>query len=194
MSAAVLLADFEHLRHDWGWFLVLGILLIILGCVALAFTPAATLATILVLGWIIAASGIIECIGAFRARRSRGVFLHLLAGALGIALGLLIVTHPLAGAMAWTLLFAAYCTVIGAFRIASALAVRYRSWGWALFDGVVTLVLGIMLWAQWPVSALWFLGLALGVALLLRGWSTVMFAFAVRNLADIATVPLRRVA
>jgi uncharacterized membrane protein HdeD (DUF308 family) len=92
------------------------------------------------------------------------------------------VTHPVAGALAWTLLFAAYFTVIGIFRTIAAIQLKYQSWGWAVFDGIVTLVLGLLLWAEWPASAIWFLGFALGITLILRGWAMVMFALAVRAL------------
>ena len=64
--------------------------------------------------------------------------------------------------------------------------------GWAVFDGVLTLILGVLLWAEWPVSAIWFVGLALGITLILRGWTTIMFALAIRALTD--TVPISRVA
>jgi uncharacterized membrane protein HdeD (DUF308 family) len=192
MSPRVLLTDFEHLRNHWGWFLVFGILLVVLGITALAYTSAATIGTVLVLGWLMVFSGIVEAIHAFQARRWGGVFLHLAGGVLGILIGLIVVTHPLAGALAWTLLFAAFFTVIGLFRLVAAIWLRYRSWGWAVFDGIVTVVLGTLLWAGMPWSGFWFLGFALGLALLLRGWSTIMFSVAVRAISQ--PVPLRPVA
>jgi uncharacterized membrane protein HdeD (DUF308 family) len=99
-----------------------------------------------------------------------------------VLIGLLIVTHPIAGALAWTLLFASFFTVIGIFRIIAALRLKFAHWGWAVFDGAITLALGILVWAQWPWSGLWFLGIALGVTLMLRGWSYVMLALAVRSI------------
>lgn len=186
------LAGLEDLNKSWGWFLATGIVLIALGIAALAYIPLATLGGVILLGWLLAASGVLEAIYAFHARGWGGMFLHLLGAVLGILVGLLVVTHPVAGALAWTLLFAAYFTVIGLFRTIAAVHLRFRSWGWAAFDGIVTLVLGVLLWAEWPFSALWFLGLSLGVAFILRGWSTVMFAVAVRALTQ--QLPIRRVA
>jgi len=185
-------ADVEHLGQRWRWFLVLGILLIVLGIIALVYTPAATLASVLVLGWLMFFSGIVEAVHAFHARGWGGVLLHVAGGALGILIGLLVVTHPVAGALAWTLLFASFLTVIGMFRLIGAIWLRHRSWGWAVFDATVTLVLGLLLWAGLPWSGLWFLGFALGIALLLRGWTTVMFAFAVKRISTAA--PIRRIA
>ena len=120
--------------------------------------------------------------------RMGGVLLHVAGAALGILVGLLVVTDPLSGALAFTLLFACFFTVIGLFRLIAAISLRYRSWGWAVFDGLVTLALGVVLWAGMPWSGLWFLGLALGIALLLRGWSDIMFAFAVRSIGHIVAL------
>jgi uncharacterized membrane protein HdeD (DUF308 family) len=162
--------------------MTLGILMVILGTIALIIMPAATIGTVLVLGWLLVVSGIIEAIHAFRVRRWGGIFLHLVGGILGVLVGLLIVTHPVAGALAWTLLFSSFFTVIGLFRLIAALRLRFPNWGWAVFDGSITLLLGILLWVQWPWSGLWFLGFAVGFSLLLRGWSYVMFAIALRTL------------
>jgi len=179
MSTNALFADFERLHRRWGWFLGLGILLIVLGIIALVYTAAATLATLLVLGWLMFFSGIVEAVHAIHARGWRGVLLHVAGGALGVVTGLLVVTHPVADAVALTLLFASFLTVIGTFRLIAAIWLRYRSWGWSFFDGVITLVLGLLLWAGMPWSGFWFLGLALGIALIMRGWSSIMFSFAV---------------
>jgi uncharacterized membrane protein HdeD (DUF308 family) len=182
MTTEVLFLGVDNVRHKWGWLLALGIIMIFLGTVALFIAPAATIGTVLVLGWLVVISGIMEAIQAFRVRKWGGIFLHLIGGILGVLVGLLVVTHPVAGAMAWTLLFASFFTVIGVFRLMAAIRLKFPNWGWAAFDGGITLLLGILLWADWPWSGFWFLGFAVGVSLLLRGWSYVMFAIAVRTL------------
>ena len=182
MLATLFLSAFEDLRHKWGWFLTLGIIMLLLGTVAFIITPAATIGTVLVLGWLIVISGVVEAIHAFRMRKWGGIFLHFVGGILGVLIGLLIVTHPVAGALAWTLLFASFFTVIGIFRTVAAIQLKFPNWGWAVFDGVVTLGLGILLWAEWPWSGFWFMGVAVGVSLILRGWAYVMFAFALHSL------------
>lgn len=192
MAASILFIELRDLRHKWGWFLALGIILIVLGVMALIVIPAATIATVMILGWLMAFSGVIEAVHAFQLRGWGGMFLHLIAGIAGVLIGLLIVTHPVAGALAWTLLFAAFFTVIGLFRLIAAARLKFPNWGWAAFDGAITTLLGISLWAAWPWSGLWFLGLAVGISLILRGWSHVMLAFAVRSLG--AGPGLRRVA
>ncbi len=180
MTAIVPMADLDHLRDRWGLLLVLGIVMIALGIAALILAPFATLGTVFVLGWLITISGIVEAIQAFHVRRWSGVFLHVAGGVLGVLLGLLIVTHPASGALLLTMLLAAYLAVIGLFRAIAALYLRHRSWGWAVLDGIATLILGLLLWMAWPLSAFWFLGFAVGIALLLRGWTIVMFAVTVR--------------
>jgi uncharacterized membrane protein HdeD (DUF308 family) len=127
-------------------------------------------------------------------RRWAGVFLHLVGGVLGVLVGLLVVTHPVAGALAWTLLFASFFTVIGIFRTIAAVRLKFPFWGWAVFDGVVTTVLGLVLWVSWPWSGLWFLGVALGIALILRGWSYVMLSIAARSLSVVKGPEIKRVA
>src|SRR2546425_7153799 len=193
MAATLVIADGDSLRHKWGWFLALGILLVLLGTVALVIMPAATIATVMVLGWLMVFSGVFEAIHALQVRGWRGELLHLAAGLLGVVLGLLIVTHPLAGALAWTMLFASFFLVVGIFRMVAAIRMKFLHWGWAAFDGAVTLLLGVLLWADWPWSGLWFLGLSIGISLLLRGWSHVMLALALRSLPA-APSELRRVA
>jgi len=171
------------LRHSWGWLLALGIGLAVLGLIALAMVPVATVAAVLVLGWLMVLSGVIEVIHAVRIHRwGGGVLLHLIGGVLGILVGLLVVTHPVAGALVWTLLFASFFMVIGLLRAIAAVRLKFLNWGWALFDGIVAFALGILLWAEWPWSGLWFLGLTVGISLLLRGWTYVMFALAVRGM------------
>jgi uncharacterized membrane protein HdeD (DUF308 family) len=121
------------------------------------------------------------------------VLLHLVAGLLGIVLGLLIVTHPVAGALAWTMLIASFFLVVGTFRLVAAIRMKFPNWGWAAFDGAITLLLGIVLWADWPWSGLWFLGLSIGISLILRGWAHVMLAFSLRGLSSMSQ-GLRRAA
>jgi uncharacterized membrane protein HdeD (DUF308 family) len=194
MVTSPLLFELEEVRQRWGWLLFLGIVMVVLGTIALFIMPAATVGTVLVLGWLLVFSGVMETIQAFRERKSGGLFLHLIGGVLGVLVGLLVVTHPVAGALAWTLLFASFFTVIGIFRLVAAIRLKFPNWGWAVFDGIVTTALGLLLWLEWPWSGLWFMGLAVGISLILRGWSYVMFALAVHNLRLPSSAQLRHAA
>lgn len=87
-------------------------------------------------------------------------------------------------------MFAAYFTVISCFRLVAAIKVRFPGWRWAVFDALVPLVLGILLWAEWPSSGVRFIGLAVGISMVLRGWSYIVFAFASRRLVALMQEPV----
>jgi uncharacterized membrane protein HdeD (DUF308 family) len=127
MATTVMVLGVEDLRHKWGWFLALGIALMVLGVIALGMIPVATLAAVMVLGWLLVFSGIVEAVHGFQVHRWGGMFLHLAGGVLGVLIGLLIVTHPVAGALAWTLLFASFFTVVGLFRLVAAIRLSFRT-------------------------------------------------------------------
>jgi len=79
-----------------------------------------------------------------------------------------------------TLIIAMFLLFEGLFRI----SVRYPNWGWLLLDGVVSLMLGLMIWRQWPLSGLWVIGLFVGIQRILNGWSLVMLSLAVKNVPE----------
>ena len=166
--------------HRWGCFLAFGILLLGTGILALAFIPVDAFGTVFVLGWLMVATGVFEALYAPCVRGWGGTPIYILGAVLGIPAGLLAAIHPVGGVMVWTLWLAAYFTGIGIFHVLAAVQLRHHSRGWPMVDAVVTLALGLMLWALWPDSAIWFLGFAFGFFLMLRGCAMVMFAFAVR--------------
>lgn len=108
-------------------------------------------------------------------------------GALGAILymvvGVLMIVRPAAGALSLTLLIGAFFLAGGLFRIVAAIAGRPPYWGWLLLSGIVTLLLGLLIVAEWPASGLWVIGMFLGIDLLFSGTSLIMFAFGLRNLA-----------
>ena len=177
-----LLAGLDEARRNSGWFLVLGIALIVLGAVALGAAWLATLASVLLFGWLLIFGGLCEAVAAFWARQWSGFFLHVLAGVLNVVIGLLIVGHPVASAAGLTLLLAALFLTGGLFRVIAAAALRHPNWGWDVLGGGVTAMLGVLIWAEWPSSALWVIGTFVGIDLLFRGWAWVMFALAARQL------------
>jgi uncharacterized membrane protein HdeD (DUF308 family) len=175
------LGAFEPLRKSWGWLLVLGISLIVLGTVAISYAEIVTLTSVVFFGALLAVGGVIEIAHAFRVRSTSGALLHLAAAVLSIVAGFLMMTEPLAAGLALTVLIAAYFLVSGAFRIAAALSVDIPHRGLAIFGGIVTLVLGFLVWSEMPGSALWLIGTFLGIDLLFRGWWAVTLALALRR-------------
>jgi uncharacterized membrane protein HdeD (DUF308 family) len=179
----LLRAERESLRRHWFWLLILGVLLIIVGLVAISSAFVATLATMFALGTLLLIGGGVAIANAIWARRWRGFWLHLLAGLLYIVVGMLVVDDPVRAADVITLLLAVSFLVGGVFRIVLALSERFHGWGWVLLNGIVTFVLGLIIWRQWPLSGLWVIGLFVGIDMVFAGWSLVMAALAVRSLA-----------
>src|SRR5262249_11784744 len=97
-------------------------------------------------------------------------------------LGFLLVQRPDAAAAGFTLVLAACFMVGGLFRIVSALVDRFPGWGWVLLNGVVTLLLGALIWRGWPEDSLQFIGLFVGIDMVFAGWSWIMMALAVHSM------------
>jgi uncharacterized membrane protein HdeD (DUF308 family) len=176
--------NFKALHDSWGWFLVLGVCLVILGVALLTYTGMewASLATALVFACFMLVGGVVYIVGAFFTRCWGGFFLSLLAGVLHLAVGAIILEHPVDALVVFTLLMAAFFFVEGLFRIVAALAGRFHYWGWMLLNGVVTLVLGVMIWRRWPYDALYMVGLFLGIDMLISGINYIALGLNARRL------------
>jgi uncharacterized membrane protein HdeD (DUF308 family) len=177
-------AEMEHLRGSWFWLLVFGVLLIIVGLVAISSAFIATLATVTIVGILLLVGGFVEIIDAFLGRRWRGFWMHMLGGLLYLALGFLLIQRPMAVAAVFTLMIAVAFFIGGIFRIIYAISERFCGWKWVLLNGLVTLVLGILIWREWPESSMWVIGLFVGIDMLFDGWSLVMTALAVKSVAS----------
>ena len=194
MEQAIQLTGGGELKRSWGWFLTLGIVLIVLGTIALGSALYMTIASVFFIGWLLIIGGVMEAVHAFWRKRWAGFFLDLLTGVLYVVVGWMMVTNPKESALLLTLIIAMFLVFEGVFRIVAALTARYPHWGWVLFNGVISLLLGVMIWRQWPYSGLWVIGLFVGIEMLLNGWSLVMLSLTARNLPDEAPAdrgPLR---
>jgi len=175
------LAGMDEIRNSWGWFLGLGILLMLLGAVCIIGDVTATFATVLFFGWLLLISGIVALVQAFSTRNWSGFFLHLLSALFRGFTGYLLVRYPLAGAASLTLILASFFVVTGIFRAIAAGAIKFPRWGWAVFSGIVSVVLGVVLLVQMPVSSIWFIGFAIGVDLIFDGASLIGFGTAIHQ-------------
>jgi uncharacterized membrane protein HdeD (DUF308 family) len=173
--------ELQSLRDNSGWLLALGVALIVLGMLALG-SEFTTLAVMLTFAVLLLMAGVVEIAAAFFARRWSGFFLHLLFGFLYLVVGMLMIEHPGVAADALTLMLAASFLAGGLLRIVVALSQRFGNWGWGLLNGVITFVLGVMIWRRWPDASDWIIGLFVGIELIFTGWSLVMLALAVRRL------------
>jgi uncharacterized membrane protein HdeD (DUF308 family) len=172
----------DSVRDNWGWILASGLAFILVGTIALLYSVIATLASVLVFGSFLIVGGLFEAVHAFKTDRWGGFLLALLMAILYVVVGGLMVLNPGVGAVSLTLLIAAFFLVGGIFRIIAAAAFRPPSWGWLVTSGLVTLLLGILIWAQWPVSGLWVIGLFVGLDMIFSGMWLTMLALAARRL------------
>ena len=170
------------IRGNWLWFVLLGVALVVLGLIALGALWVASLATAVAIGALLLVSGVAEALGAFWCRGWSGFLLHLLSGVLSIVVGGLFLRAPLDAVLALTLLLACLLMVGGIFKIVAALTYRFAAWGWPLVSGVIDLILGVMIWQELPASALWVIGLFVGISLVFRGFNWIGLGLALRTL------------
>jgi uncharacterized membrane protein HdeD (DUF308 family) len=181
LAAAEFRRDLAALRRKAPWFVVLGMALILLGTIAMASQVIASLATAVLIGWLLLFAGVAEIVGAFSSRRWSGFFLHLLSGLLSAVVGILFVRMPLDAALALTMLLACLLVVGGTFKMIASTSYRFEGWGWPLASGIIDLILGVMIWLEWPASGLWVIGLFVGISLVFRGFNWIGLGLALRS-------------
>lgn len=179
LGGAVITAVRENiaeLQRNRGWILALGIVLIIVGCLAVTYSMMATIASMVYLGYFLIVGGIVEVVGSFWARHWGGFFLGLLMGVLLFMAGMITLNHPGDISLLLTWILALLFMTGGLIRILTAFMVRFSNWGWVALSGLVTFLLGLIIWRQWPFSGLWVPGTLVGVDLLFSGWNYVALA------------------
>jgi uncharacterized membrane protein HdeD (DUF308 family) len=181
MASVTSPSELEQLRGNSGWFIMLGIVLIVAGIFMITWPFIATLAAILVYGWVLLVTSVMHLISLFYVRHWRGAMMLLLAAVLEAVLGLFMIMHVGDAALIFTLLLGIWLMVGGTFRLLAAVIQQFHNWGWVFFDGLISLVLGILVWRHWPLDWPWFIGLCLGIALLFRGWSWIALGLLVRR-------------
>ncbi len=172
----------HELAQNWGWFLAFGIGVAVLGLAAIVRSFAATVASMLFFGWLLVAAAGIEIAQSVMVGHWAGFFQHVLAAILFGVVGLLMVAKPRQSAEVLTLFMAAFFLVGGLFQIVVAVALALPGWGWQVADGVITVALGLLVMAEWPVSGLWAIGLFLGIDLIFFGFAWIAIALGLRSL------------
>ena len=170
-----------HIPLKSGWLLALGIVLIVVGTFSVVVSIVATLATVILFGWLLLFTGAVEAFYAFHQSKWTGILLHVVNAALSLVAGFLLVADPAAGAVVLTLLMAMFFMIGGLFRIVATLVMALPHRGWLLLSGIVTLLLGVLIWRQLPGAAVWVIGTLVGIDMLFIGWSWVMLSLAVRR-------------
>lgn len=159
-----------------------GVLLVVLGVVAVAIPAVTTIVAETWIALIIGSAGAAKLVYAFQTRNEPGFLWKLLLSALYIATGILLFIYPLPGVLTLTLLIGSFLLAEGVFELFLAFRLRpEQNWTWVLGNAILTLVLGAMIWFQWPFDAPWLIGTLVGVSVLFTGISRVMLSLSLRN-------------
>jgi uncharacterized membrane protein HdeD (DUF308 family) len=180
--AGSLAAGIEPLRAKWGWIVALGVIYVIVGMIALGSVVAATAASVVVVGIMMIIAGVAEVVNAFQIK-TWGKFLFWVGlGVLYIIAGFVAFENPLLTAVVLTLLLGAALIASGIMRIILAFSIKEGTlWIWVALSGVVTLLVGLIILAKWPVSSLFVLGLFLGIDLVFAGASWIGIGLGLRK-------------
>ena len=172
----------KTIQDNRGWFIALGVVLIVVGTAAILFPFLSTLSTELFVGWLLVIGGIVQMVHAFRTKEWGGFFWEFLIGALEVIAGVILLSYPLAGLVALTVFLAVMFIIEGAFRAALAFKIKPQAgWGWVLAGGIVSGLVGVMIWAHLPSSSFWAIGLLVGINIAMAGWTLVMLAMSAGN-------------
>ncbi len=181
LASTIYFRDIEAVHKNWGWFLSFGLILVLLGLGAVVSSYYATIFSVILFGCFLFSGGVVQIIQGLMARKWSGLFLSLLVGCLYLITGFICITKPAMAAVSLTLWIAAFCFVVGLFRMLISLILRFDQWGWVFFNGLVTFLLGVVIYSNWPVSGLWIIGLFVGIDLILSGWAWILLALKARN-------------
>jgi uncharacterized membrane protein HdeD (DUF308 family) len=173
----------QHLSaysQNAGKFFLWGILLMMLGVLAISTCTFTTLVSVMVLGFFLLFAGCVVILDTFTFwhGRDHGFVLHLLAGILYLAAGLLLLSNPIEGSISITFLLGVIYTVLGLTRIFFSTALRLPYWGWTLSNGIITLLIGILILMSWPASSLFIIGLFVGIDIFFCGLAYTMASVA----------------
>jgi uncharacterized membrane protein HdeD (DUF308 family) len=177
------------IREHWGLFLAEGIVLVILGLIAIIVPPLATLAFTIIIGWLFLISGIMGLITTFWARGVPGFWWSLISAIIAIAAGVVLLLWPVSGSVSLTLLLIAFFVVEGIVSIMYAIEHRNQlsgQWIWMLISGIIDLILAAIIFAGLPGTALWALGLLVGINMVFGGAALIAMAMAARHPAPAA--------
>jgi uncharacterized membrane protein HdeD (DUF308 family) len=175
-------SDTAPLRAKWGWIVALGVVYLIAGFIALGSVAMATVASVLIVGVMMIIAGVAEVISAFQIKSWGKFLLWVLLGLLYVVAGFVTFQNPLLAAVLLTLVLGASLVASGIMRIILAFSMKREApWIWVALSGVITVLLGVLILARWPVSSLYILGLFLGIDLIMAGASWVGIGLGLRR-------------
>jgi uncharacterized membrane protein HdeD (DUF308 family) len=175
----------SSLHQHWVMFLIEGIILMVLGLLAIVLPPIATLAVEILFGWLFLVSGVVGLVTTFWMRQAPGFWWALLSAVLGIGAGIVLLAWPLSGVLSLTLVLIVFFAIEGVATIMYALEHKRElsgRWGWMLSSGVVDLILAGIIFAGLPGTAAWAIGLLVGINMIFGGSALIAMAMHARTL------------
>jgi uncharacterized membrane protein HdeD (DUF308 family) len=171
-------------KKGGGWVIFFGALTLFFGMLAIGSPLIAGLSVAVVVGALLLVNGVFQVVHGFGVPGWKGKTFMILIGALTVIGGGMMLARPLLGLKMLTLVLAIYFVMEGIMTIMMAFQLKpEKGWGWALFSGIVSLLLGMMIWRQWPMSGVWAIGTLVGVRMLMSGWGMVAFGSIARGAA-----------
>lgn len=173
----------DRLKENYKFIISMGVILLLTGLLSMGAPLVAGLSLALMVGFVLFVAGIGQLI--FSIKTSKGFFSTFFA-LLTLFVGLYMVTNPGEALGTLTLFLAAYLIISGLFEILMSYELRSTNgWEWALFSGALSMLLGVMIWNQFPLSGVWAIGILVGIRLFFSGWSLLMLGMAARSLQKI---------
>ena len=171
------------MKSGWKWLMVIGILTLLLGIVGMGMNISMTMVSIFVVGLFLFFGGILHLIDVFIVEGWKKKFSAGLISVMYVIAGILMIKYPAASAAWFTLFVAAFFIVIGIFRLIFGFSLRKegKGWVWTVISGVAAVLIGILIYAEWPVSGLWVIGLFVSIELIMQGVYTITVALAARS-------------
>jgi uncharacterized membrane protein HdeD (DUF308 family) len=173
----------SSVRKASGWSMVWGLVMVVCGFLAIALPLASSVGIVILLAWLILFAAVAHLIFAFQSHNVGAFLWKILLAILYGLTGFWLLVNPVLGVASLTLVLAAFLLVEGVLEIVLYFKIRKLTHtGWVLFDGIITVLLGLLIWAQWPSSSAWVIGTLLGISLICSGISRFMLALAIRKL------------
>jgi len=183
MAEAVL----NSMKKASGASIALGVLMIVAGLIAMVEPGVSGLFIALIVGWSAIFNGFAQILYAFRTHGGMHVALEIILGIIYIIAGVYLIMHPVGSLLALTLLLACFLLVYGIFALVLAFRMRpHNGWGWVLFDGIITILLGALIWKHWPINSEWVVGTLFGISIFISGVTRLMVSLAIRSVASTA--------
>jgi len=171
-----------EVQKNWKWLLFLGIIFLILGVVGLGRVLTLTVASVLFFGILLLIGGVVQLFESVKCKGWKSMLWHVVIAILYILIAIEIIARPMVASAILTLLLAIGIILVGIVRIVMAIQLRgIRNWTWPLFSGIVSIILGLIIAARWPVSGLVVIGLFVAIELIIHGWSYIFIAIAAKN-------------